>query len=142
MCESHGEAGFLGFPVTDCVSWCLRRWSWWLSWLVARRTAAHLVSEISDSLKDCLLKFAPGSEGMYINACQTQWKPPPAHCLPLLIASRAPNCSHSSLCPLDQLWVPGGRNELAGEEEQGGHHEDTTFVTRFFPTGSCVASFR
>lgn len=105
-------------------------------------SGAELVCIRNICLEDCLLKFAPGSEVMYLNACHIQWKPPPAHCLPLLIASRAPNCTHSSLCPLDQLWVPGGRNELAGEEEQGGHHEHMACVTCLFPTGSCIASFR
>lgn len=78
---------------------------------------------------------------MYINACQTQWKPPPAHCLPLLVANRAPTCAHSSFCPLDQLWVLGGGRELAGEEEQEGHHEDMTSLICLCPTGSCIANF-
>lgn len=61
--------------------------------------------------------------------------------LPLLVANRAPNCTHSSLCLLDQLWVLCERKGLAGEEEQGSHHEDMTFVTCLFPTDSCIADF-
>lgn len=75
MCEPPGEVGFLEFPGTGCVKWCLRRWSWWLSCVVTHRTAAERVCIRNICLEGCLLKFAPGSEGMYINACQMQWKP-------------------------------------------------------------------